>query len=86
MHPTIQTKAQAEVDKLLGGARLPELADRDSLPYCQAVLLEVLRWRPAVPLSIPHRLMEDDAYGGYHLPAGSLVVPVGTLFCHRLKV
>ena len=76
MYPAVQTKAQEELDKLLGLARLPELDDRESLPYCQALLMEVLRWRPAVPLSIPHRLVVDDQYNGYHLPAGSLIVPV----------
>ena len=76
LHPHVQAKAQAELDKLLKLSRLPEHGDREHLPYCQAVLLETLRWRPAVPLSIPHRLMVDDVYNGYHLPAGSLIVPV----------
>ena len=76
MHPNVQAKAQAELDGLLGTTRLPELDDRDALPYCQAVLLETLRWRPAVPLGIPHRLMADDVYNGYCLPEGSIVVPV----------
>ena len=76
MHPDVQAKAQAELDGLLGMTRLPELDDRDSLPYCQAVLLETLRWRPALPLGVPHSLMVDDVYNGYHLPAGSLIIPV----------
>ncbi|CCO36214.1 O-methylsterigmatocystin oxidoreductase Short=OMST oxidoreductase [Rhizoctonia solani AG-1 IB] len=32
LHPEVQTKAQAEIDSVLGGTRLPEMADRDSLP------------------------------------------------------
>lgn len=76
MHPAVQIKAQEELDQLLKGTRLPELEDRQLLPYCQALLMETLRWRSAVPLSIPHRLMVDDFYEGYHLPAGSLIVPV----------
>ncbi|EED79205.1 predicted protein [Postia placenta Mad-698-R] len=35
--------------------------------------LEVLRWGVPVPLSLPHRLMEDDVYNGMHIPKGSLV-------------
>ena len=76
MHPEVQAKAQAELDNHLGLARLPELEDREHLPYCVATLMEVLRWRPATPLGVPHRLMVDDYYDGYFLPAGSLVVAV----------
>ena len=76
MHPEIQAKAQRELDDLLKFIRLPELDDFESLPYCQALLMEVLRWRPAAPLGIPHRLMVDDQYDGYQLPAGSLVFAV----------
>ena len=82
MHPDVQAKAQAELDGLLGMTRLPDLDDRDSLPYCQALLLETLRWRPAVPMGIPHRLMVDDVYNGYHLPAGSLIIPVCCIVTH----
>ena len=86
-YPRVQAKIQAELDKIVGPTRLPELEDRDLLPYCQATLLEVLRWRPAVPLGIPHRLMVDDRYDGYHFPAGSLIVAVRmTLIIGLLRV
>ena len=78
MYPEIQTRAQKELDNYLGSTRLPDHEDREHLPYCQALLMEVLRWRPAVPLGIPHRLMVEDWYDGYHLPAGSMIVPVST--------
>lgn len=50
LFPEVQRKAQAEVDAVVGGDRLPCIADRDTLPYVGAVLKEVLRWRPVVPL------------------------------------
>jgi cytochrome P450 len=37
---------------VIGSARLPNFEDRASLPYVEAVLREVLRWHPAVPLSL----------------------------------
>ena len=76
MHPDVQAKAQRELDDCLHIARLPGFEDREHLPYCVAVLMEVVRWRPATPLGIPHRLTKDDYYDGYFLPAGSLVVAV----------
>ncbi|KAF8693198.1 cytochrome P450, partial [Rhizoctonia solani] len=45
MHPEVQAKAQAEVDSVLCGKRFPEIEDRQSMPYVQAVIKEVFRWR-----------------------------------------
>lgn len=48
LYPEIQLKAQAEIDRITGG-RCPTIADKDSLPYLNAILLETLRWHPAAP-------------------------------------
>jgi hypothetical protein len=45
--PEAQKAGQAEIRAILGD-RLPNLEDRDSLPYVNAILLETLRWFPAV--------------------------------------
>lgn len=50
LHPDIQRKAQAEIDVVVGQNRLPAFADRSKLPYIDAIIREVLRWRPPVPL------------------------------------
>lgn len=50
LNPSVQTKAQAELDALIGGERLPTLADRASLPYIDAIVKEVFRWHPVAPL------------------------------------
>lgn len=44
MFPEAQRKAQAELDRVVGQDRLPELEDRDSLPYVSALAKEVLRY------------------------------------------
>ncbi|KAG9126871.1 hypothetical protein FRC07_001619 [Ceratobasidium sp. 392] len=44
LHPDIQARAQAEIDALLGVERLPEMTDRESLPYVCCIVKEVLRW------------------------------------------
>jgi hypothetical protein len=46
LFPHIQTKAQEEIDRIIGNDRLPVLADRDNLPYIGALQSEVYRWRP----------------------------------------
>lgn len=50
MHPEVQVKAQAELDHVIGVDRLPTMADRTSLPYINAIMLEVMRWLPVVPV------------------------------------
>ncbi|KAK7462290.1 hypothetical protein VKT23_007890 [Stygiomarasmius scandens] len=72
MHPRVQQQAQTELDNVVGRSRLPSFADAKHLPYIQAVVKEVLRWRPAVPYGIPHAVFEDDYYEGYIIPKGSI--------------
>ena len=50
LYPEVQAKAQAEIDKVIGRDRLPQVSDRASLPYVEAVMMETLRWHPVVPL------------------------------------
>ncbi|KAL4249667.1 cytochrome P450 family protein [Abortiporus biennis] len=72
--PDIQRKAQAELDTLLGQTRLVDSTDYDALPYVRAIALEVMRYRPSLPLGIPHRVMEDDVYNGFFIPKGTTIV------------
>ncbi|KAF8594596.1 cytochrome P450 [Ceratobasidium sp. AG-I] len=72
LHPEIQHRAQAELDSELGGSRLPELTDRDSLPYINMILKEVMRWRAVTPLAVPHACAQDDEYKGYRIPKGAI--------------
>ncbi|KAJ6570546.1 cytochrome P450 [Mycena vulgaris] len=74
LHPECMTKAQEEIDGIVGPSRLPEYSDRPSLPYLEGVLQETLRWQPAVELGIPHCTMEDDVYNGMFIPKGSNII------------
>ncbi|KAF7368779.1 Cytochrome P450 [Mycena venus] len=65
--------AMEEIDSVVGSDRLPTFSDRASLPFVDALLSETYRWGVPVPLSLPHRLMEDDVYRGMFIPKGSLV-------------
>ncbi|EKM51547.1 uncharacterized protein PHACADRAFT_212190 [Phanerochaete carnosa HHB-10118-sp] len=74
VHPEVQKIAQEELDNIVGRDRLPEIEDRDTLPFITAVMKECLRWRPPLPLALPHRSVADDEYRGFHIPAGSVVI------------
>ncbi|KAF8745190.1 cytochrome P450, partial [Rhizoctonia solani] len=73
-NPDIQEKAQAEVDAITGDRRLPEMEDEANLPYVRRIIKEVLRWRPVVPLGIPHACSEDNTYKGYLIPKDAIVI------------
>ncbi|KAF9808713.1 hypothetical protein IEO21_07775 [Rhodonia placenta] len=75
LHRGTFEKAQAELDRVIGSERLPNLDDRESLPYLECVLKEVYRWNPPAPLGIPHSVTEEDAYRGYAIPADTIVIP-----------
>ncbi|KAH9847427.1 O-methylsterigmatocystin oxidoreductase [Lenzites betulinus] len=74
-YPEVRKKAQQELDTVVGPDRLPDFSDRESLPYINAVLKEVTRWHSVVPLGVSHRVMEEDEYNGFRIPAGSILVP-----------
>jgi cytochrome P450 len=50
-HPDVFAKARAELDAVVGTARLPTMEDRPNLPYLDCVFSEVLRWAAPVPVS-----------------------------------
>ncbi|KAL1690796.1 cytochrome P450 [Schizophyllum commune] len=86
-HPAAARRAQAEIDSVTGGTRLPTFEDRASLPYVDALAAEVFRWHSVVSLifltlAVPHRAMEDEVYNGYLIPKGALVMPNIWKFTH----
>ncbi len=59
---------------LVDRSRTPTFADAPNLPYIQALVKGSLRWRPALPLGIPHTTTEDDWYEGMFIPKRTVCV------------
>lgn len=80
-HPQVAKTAQAELDSLLPATlRSPTFADQEKLPYIRALIQETARWRPAIPLGVPHASTAAYVYKGYQIPAGTTVIaPTWTL-------
>ncbi|KAJ4479616.1 cytochrome P450 [Lentinula edodes] len=72
LYPETQRLAQEELDRVVGPYRLPTFDDFDHLPFIQAMVKEIMRWRGVGPLGIPHRLTQDDYYEGYFLPKDTI--------------
>ncbi|MCJ1468407.1 hypothetical protein MMC07_007035 [Pseudocyphellaria aurata] len=71
--PNVAKTAQAELDRVCGD-RMPDLNDVPNLPYIRFCAKESLRWMPGFMLGVPHSVIQDDAYMGYHIPRGSMVI------------
>jgi cytochrome P450 len=86
LYPDVQHQAQGEIDALLGppsssaDCRLPSMDDYEKLPYIRALVKELWRWNPAIPLGevsptyaeyvltgTVHRSI-SSGYGGQRLP------------------
>jgi len=73
-HPKVMKKAQEELDRVVGKGELPDFSHKDSLPYIDALVKEVIRWSPPLPFSSLSRAMQDDVYRGYLIPRGTTVI------------
>ena len=73
-HPEAQSRAREEIDRVCRDGeslRLPRMSDLSAMPYVAAMIKEVLRWRPTVPIVPPHQLTEHLEFDGYFIPAGT---------------
>ncbi|HKS26895.1 MAG TPA: cytochrome P450 [Pyrinomonadaceae bacterium] len=71
-HPEIEAKLHAEVDAALGD-RPPAVEDMPNLRYTEMVLAEAMRLYPPAWI-LGRRALKDYQAGGFHIPAGSIVV------------
>jgi len=84
--PDVQKKAQEEIDRVIGSDRLPLIADRDKLPYIEALLKETHRWHQVLPMCVPHASTEEDECRGYRIPKGAVLIANNWLFMHDPNV
>lgn len=72
--PGVQEKMQEEMDKVVGGGRLVTTADKNDLPYMNAVINEAQRCGNIVPLNLLHCTTKDTVINGYSVKKGTGVV------------
>lgn len=74
-NPSIQRRAQAEVDEVWTREGIPTGIDVGKMPFISACVTEILRWRPPLPLSVPRMCLSDQLVDNYRIPAGSTIAP-----------
>ncbi|XP_051020380.1 cytochrome P450 2J3 [Acomys russatus] len=74
LYPEVQEKVQTEIDRVIGQGRLPSLADRESMPYTNAVIHEVQRIGNIIPFNVPREVSVHTQFSGYDLPKGTMLL------------
>ncbi|XP_038708922.1 cytochrome P450 71AP13-like [Tripterygium wilfordii] len=69
MNPKVMAKAQAEVRSIVGDRKMVLESDLAQLYYLKAVIKEIFRLHPAVPVLVPRESMQDVTIDGYDIPA-----------------
>lgn len=72
-NPSIMLNAQEELDRVVGQSQVVEETYISKLHYLQAIVKEVLRLHPALPLLVPHRNSQPCTIGGYSIPEGARI-------------
>ncbi|KZV37263.1 hypothetical protein F511_14667 [Dorcoceras hygrometricum] len=67
-NPQIMTKAQQELDSVVGKNCMVEESHIHKLTYLRAVIKEILRLHPVLPLMVPHCPSKSCIVGGYNVP------------------
>lgn len=73
-NPDVLRKVQAEIDSLVGTNRLVQKSDLPSLPYLQAVVKEVFRLHPPIPLSLPRETSKEVQISGFNFRTGTRLI------------
>ena len=70
----VQRRTQAEIDVIVGHDRLPTFADAPRLPYIQAIISEIIRYRPPLPFLLPHAATKEDWYEGMYILKNTICI------------
>ena len=71
-HPEVDRRFRSELREVLGG-RTPTFEDLPQLRYTRMIIDETLRLYPPA-WAMSRTAISDDDIGGYHIPAGALVL------------
>ncbi|KAF3784271.1 3-9-dihydroxypterocarpan 6A-monooxygenase [Nymphaea thermarum] len=73
-NPTVMRRAQQEIEVVVGRDQHVEESHLTKLPYLGAVIKEVLRLHPVLPLLVPHSPSSPCKVAGFDIPVGTSVM------------
>ncbi|XP_047486302.1 cytochrome P450 2L1-like [Penaeus chinensis] len=72
-YPEVQAKVQREIDSVVPRDVLPSIQLKNSMPYLEAVTLEVHRLASLIRLGLFHFSAKDTEFEGYTIPKGAVL-------------
>lgn len=72
-NPRVLKNAREEIDSVIGKDRLVDESDVQNLPYIRAMVKEVFRMHPPLPV-VKRKCTEECEINGYVIPEGALVL------------
>ncbi|XP_042857255.1 cytochrome P450 2L1-like [Penaeus japonicus] len=72
-YPEIQAKVHKEIDSVVPRDVLPSIQQKSSLPYLEAVTLEIHRLASLLRVGLLHSCNKDTEFGGYLIPKGAVI-------------
>ncbi|XP_056174146.1 geraniol 8-hydroxylase-like [Syzygium oleosum] len=73
-NPEKLSRAQAELDRVIGKGKPIEESEIARMPYLQAIIKETFRMHPPVPLYLPRKSGLETKIGGFTVPKGAQVL------------
>ena len=75
MNQEIQSQARKEILEVVGNSRNVQLSDKQSLPYVQAMVMDLIRLADIHPIGVLHAPERDTEIEGYTIPKGTFIFP-----------
>ncbi|GFY75839.1 cytochrome P450 18a1 [Trichonephila inaurata madagascariensis] len=85
-YPQVQKRIQAEIDEVIGPDRFPTWQDRLSMPFTEAAIIELMRWRTIVPLNAMRYTLHNSELNGYFIPKHMHVLGILWAVDHDTKL
>ena len=73
--PSVQSRAQAELDQVVGRSRLPKLQDKKDLPYIEALVDEIHRHATIALFAVNHVPLHETNFKGYTITERDFITP-----------
>uniref|UniRef100_H2YE90 Uncharacterized protein n=1 Tax=Ciona savignyi TaxID=51511 RepID=H2YE90_CIOSA len=75
LFPEKQKRLHDEIDEVIGSSGNISMSFLEKMPYAQAVMQEIFRVRPLVPLGMPRKCGQNISLMGHNLPKDTSVIP-----------
>ncbi|XP_060098794.1 cytochrome P450 2J2-like [Heteronotia binoei] len=73
-YPDVQEKVQKEIDDIFGSSAMFSYQDRKKVPYTNAVIHEIQRFKYILLFGVPRQCSKDVNLFGFFIPKGATVI------------